>query len=80
MFSYRVVRITSRIVSCSDVFTKSVMTGSISICLTLVKVLTQFTVYSINQVPLSTCAVSYEGADFAITRIAKRTNPIAKRS
>ena len=78
MFSYRVVRITSRIVSCSDVFTKSVMTGSI--CLTLVKVLTQFTVYSIDQVPLSTCAVHYEGADFAITRIAKRTNPIVKRS
>ena len=78
MFSYRIIRITSRVVRCSDVFTKSVMTGSI--CLTLVKVLTQFTVYSINQVPLSTCAVRYEGTDLAIAGIAKRTNPFVKRS
>ena len=78
VFAYGIVRICGGITSSPNMFTESIVAGSV--CFTFVEILAQVAVYSIYQVPLVTSAVGDKGADFAVLRITQRAQSLVKRT
>ena len=79
VFTYGIFRICGGIISSPNMFTESIVAGSV--CFPFVEILTQAAVQSIHQVPLITIsAVGNKGADFAVLRISQRAQSLVKRT
>ena len=78
VFTYGIFRICGGIISSPNMFTESIVAGSV--CFPFVEILAQAAVHSIHQVPLVTSAIGDKGADFAVSRIPQRAQSLVKRA
>ena len=81
MFPHGIVHVTSWITRSSQMFAEPVVARSVRLSfVVLLQIWTEFAVYPIHHVPLSTSPIGDEWTDFTVTGISKSTDFLVKRT